>query len=203
MGQEAESPNGAGEGRNARHWQSVPEVDDQSVRAGTGRDWSEWCDLLEAWPGRTDGHATIAKHVQETYEISAWWAQTVTVGYERITGLRQPYQQADGTFSLSRSRKLAVKSETLRQVLLEDAARSELFAGQTTELRSKPLAKTIRIAIGPGVAGIGMQSVDEETTSVSVEHKRLPDASDVPEWQGYWSTWLDGLSESMKTHRPD
>ena len=190
-----EPPNAAGSG-NGRRWLSVPEVDDESVRAGTGRDWNEWCELLDAWPGHNDGHAAIAKHVQESYEIGPWWAQTVTVGYERITGLRQPYQQSDGTFSISRSRKLAINPATVREALLDDRARSELFPGQATQMVSKPSAKTIRIGIGfgPGVAGISVQPSEDDTTRISVEHKRLPDAADAPKWQEYWSTWLDGLS---------
>lgn len=192
MGEAAESSNRTGSG-NQRSWQSAPEVDDESVQAATGRSWDQWCDLIDAWPGRSDGHAAIAKFLQESYEIDAWWAQTVTVGYERITGLRQPYQQADGTFGISRSRKVLINSAALREMLLDDTARSEIFPGHLTQLLSKPSAKTIRISIGPGVAGIGMQPVDPETTRVSVEHKRLPDASDVREWQEYWATWLDGL----------
>ncbi len=190
-------------GGEARHRRSEPEVDDKSVKLGTGRDWNQWCELIDAWPGHTDGHAAIAKHVQDSYEIGAWWAQTVTVGYERITGLRLPYQQSDGTFSISRSRKLAISSGVLRERLLDDSARDELFPGQVTHLRSSRSAKTIRIEIGPGVAGIGLQAIDDETTRVSVEHKRLPDAEDAPKWQEYWSTWLDRLDRLDRRVRFD
>ena len=124
----------------------------------------------------------------------------MTVGYERITGRRQPYQQADGTFSISRSRKLALNAAALREMLLDETARRELFPGQATELRSKPSAKTIRFSIGPGVAGTGLQGIDDETTRISVEHKRLPNAEDAPKWQEYWSTWLDGLVLSPGIH---
>jgi hypothetical protein len=103
-------------------------------------------------------------------------------------------QALDGTFSISRSRKLTINPAALRQVLLDERARSELFPGQATEMVSKPSAKTIRIEIGPGVAGISVQPSEDDTTRISVEHKRLPDAAAAPKWQEYWATWLDGLS---------
>ena len=44
----------------------------------------------------------------EKYKIPGWWAQTVTVGYERIKGLRAVNQRRDGTFEANKSRTFAV-----------------------------------------------------------------------------------------------
>lgn len=63
-------------------------MSDEAVRKRTGRTWTEWVEVLDAadavrWP-----HAKIARHLYEDHEIPGWWAQMVTVGYERIRGLR-------------------------------------------------------------------------------------------------------------------
>ena len=44
----------------------------------------------------------------EKYKVPGWWAQTVTVGYERIKGLRAVGQRRDGTFEANKSRTFAV-----------------------------------------------------------------------------------------------
>src|SRR2546430_13364536 len=36
-----------------------------------------------SWP-----HRRIAAYVRQTYKVADWWCQTVTVGYERMKGLR-------------------------------------------------------------------------------------------------------------------
>ena len=54
------------------------------IRQNTGRGWDDWCDVIDAWPGRVDGHTAIATYVREDLGIGPWWGQGVTVGYERL-----------------------------------------------------------------------------------------------------------------------
>lgn len=178
-----------------RTWVAEPEMSDEVVRAATGRGWEEWCDVLDAWPGRTEGHTAIASYVRDEHGIDGWWAQTVTVGYERITGLRLRYQRADGTFSANKSRTVDVDADTLRNLLLDDAGRADLFPGIETELRSRPTSKVVRLAIGPGTAQIAIDTKGEGKVRVAVAHERLPSADEVQRWRDYWTEWLAALAE--------
>ncbi|MGI8937518.1 MAG: hypothetical protein ACR2JF_04740 [Iamia sp.] len=186
--EKAESPSG-------RTWVAEPEMSDDAIREATGRGWDEWCDLIDAWPANTDGHTAIATHVREDHGIDGWWAQAVTVSYERITGLRLPHQRADGTFSADKTRTVTVTvdAEALRALLLDDDDRRDLFPGLDTELRSRPTSKVPRIAIGPGVAQIALEQRDDGRVRISIAHERLPSADDVPQWKQYWSEWLAAL----------
>ena len=38
------------------------------------------------------GHKAIAVYLHEQQKLPAWWSQEVTVGYERIRGLREEHQ---------------------------------------------------------------------------------------------------------------
>jgi hypothetical protein len=183
----------AGAKGRQRTWIAEPELGDDAVRAATGRGWEEWCDLLDRWPGHREGHTAIATHVRDDLGIDGWWAQTVTVGYERITGLRLPYQKADGTFSAGRSRTVSVDGEALRAMLLSDADRRDLFPGHDTTLRSKPTAKSLRIGIGPGVALFSLDAKPDGRVTISVSHDKLPTPADVDEWKHYWGEWLDAV----------
>ena len=71
-----------------RTWKAEPETSDDSVSSATGRGWDDWCDLIDEWPGHADGHTAIAAYLIAEHGVDPWWAQSVTVGYERITGLR-------------------------------------------------------------------------------------------------------------------
>jgi len=179
-----------------RTWMSEPETSNDAVRAATGRGWEEWCDIIDAWPGSVDGHAPIAKHLEEQYnEVSAWWAQGITIGWERITGRRLPGEMPDGTFTANKSKTLNGDASQLRALLLDDAARNDLFPGVTTELKSDPAAKTIRIAVGPGVASFGLTDKGAGRANIAIQHARLPKVGDVDEWKFYWSEWLDAIAE--------
>lgn len=180
-------------GRSGRTWVSPPEVTSERVSDATGRDWDEWCDLIDAWPGHLDGHTAIARHLQDDHGIDGWWAQCITVGYERITGLRLPHQMADGTFSVSKTMTISLDAERLRAWLLDEDSRQDLFPGTDTDVRSRPGSKSVRLAIGPGAALFSIAERADGRSSVTVSHERLPTVDEVERWQFYWSEWLQAL----------
>lgn len=194
---ELASGDGAGDaGGGARTWVSQPELSDEAVREATGRGWDEWCDVLDAWEGRDRGHTAIAAHLIDDLEVPGWWAQTVTVGYERITGRRLPYQRSDGTFNANKSRTVSVDADALRALLLDDHARADLFPGLETELRSRPTSKVVRLGIGPGVAQIDLAPKGDGRVVISVAHERLPEPADVEAWKAYWQEWLEAVDRA-------
>jgi hypothetical protein len=179
--------------RSQREWVSEPEMAEDTLRETTGRGWDEWCDIIDAWPGKDEGHTAIATFLRDDHGVEGWWAQTITVGYERITGLRLPYQQPDGTFSAGKSRTVRADPAMLREMLLDDGDRSDLFPGVETDLRSRPTAKTLRIGIGPGTAQVMIEPLDDGRAKVAIAHDKLPTPAAVEEWKAYWTDWLEAI----------
>lgn len=178
---------------NRNGWVSEPEMSDERVAEATGRGWDEWCSIIDTDPGRDAGHSAIAAHLVQHHGVNSWWAQTVTVGYERIRGLRLKYQMTDGTFTAGKSKTVGIDNELLRKMLLVD--RDDLFPGFETELRSKPESKNVRIAIGPGTAEFTLEPTRDGRTKVTVSHAKLPTSAEVTAWRGYWADWLAALEE--------
>ena len=185
-----QAANGSG-----RTWISPPETSDEAVVAATGRSYDEWCDLIEAWPGHEEGHAAIAAYLADQHGLDGWWSQTVTVGYERISGIRLPHQQSDGTFTANKSATVTVDADMLRAALLDAADRADLFPGVLTELRSKADAKTLRMGVEPGVAQIAIDAKRDGKAKVTIQHEKLPTAEAVEEWKHFWSEWLQAIDE--------
>lgn len=192
-----------------RVWASQPEMGDDAVRAATGQGWNDWCDLIDGWPteqpdpgrDRTGwdraawDHAACARRLEADHGLDGWWSQAVTGGYERITGLRLPGQMPDGTFTANKSKTVTADEAELRRLLLDDGHRHDLFPGEHTELRSKPTSKTIRLAIGGGVAQIGLTAKDDGRTTVTVQHEKLATSEDIERWKFWWSDWLEAIDQ--------
>ncbi|MEM8924396.1 MAG: hypothetical protein AAGD35_12915 [Actinomycetota bacterium] len=182
------------DGATGRRWVAPPETSDAAVVAATGRGWNEWCDWIEASAVAEADHPAIAAHLAAEADLDGWWSQTVTVGFERITGRRLPYQRPDGTFTAGKTMTVPVDGSELRAALVSADDRAELFPGQATELRSAPTAKTIRIGIGPGVARIAVDGRPDGGTRVAIQHEKLPTFDDVDRWRHYWDEWLRALA---------
>ncbi len=180
-----------------RAWISQPEIADQRVLDATGRSWDEWCDIIDAWPQHVDGHPAVAAWLEAEHKLSGWWAQGVTVGWERITGRRLPGEMPDGTFTANKSRTVEADAAGLRRLLLDDADRADLFPGHSVALLSKPSAKAIRLGFSDSVALLSLTLKAGGRVAVSVQHSKLADADAIDEWKFYWDEWLDAIDESV------
>jgi hypothetical protein len=66
----------------------VQRIKDETVRAKTGKGWDDWYTILDVFDVKNHGHAAAAKFLQQKYGVSAWYAQSITVGYEYARDLR-------------------------------------------------------------------------------------------------------------------
>lgn len=188
---------GATAASGARSWVAQPQHSDALVREKTGRGWDEWVDAIDAGPGRAAGHTAIAEWLRGQ-GVDAWWAQGVTVGFERITGLRLPGQMPDGTFTVSRSRVVGLPPIEVRALLMDDDSRSELLPGFEATLRSKPGVKTPGFELRRdgellGRVSFAFDPASGERTNLTATHAKLPTLEEADHWKAFWAEWLAAL----------
>ena len=194
MSEQGAGPQGAVQGGAA------PDVSDERIRENTGRGWDDWVAVIDAGPGRQASHTTIAAWLVEVHGVDGWWAQGVTVGYERITGRRLPGQMKDGTFSVSRSKTLDLDGEEFRERLNDDAARAALLPGLSSAPRSKPTTKAPKFSLSDAASGeeLGILQFRLEPASegakLVVTHEKLPDSEAAEKWKQHWGDWLESLA---------
>lgn len=181
----------------ARVWIAQLDLSDESVITKTGKSLNEWCDIIEAWSGDQTDHTAVATYLRDEIGIDSWWAQGITVSFERITGKRLPYQQKDGTFTASKSRVLPMPEHELRQLFLSDEERDNLFPEQHTELLSKPDAKNLKLKLELGTAILWMEAQKNGKTKITVSHEKLPTFDDVEQCKFYWDELLGAIEENI------
>ena len=180
-------------GGGGRDWASQPQHTDAVGVERTGRDWNAWREQIEAWPGHVDGHAAVAAWLQSEHALGGWWAQAVTVGWERISGRRLAHQMEDGTFTANASATITTDEAALREMLLDEDGRADLFPGMGAELRSRPTSKNVRVGFGDTIAEVAITPKDEARLTITVQHVKLPSVDEVPHWKAFWSEWITAL----------
>ncbi len=90
-------------------------------------------------------HTQIAAHVHEKFGVSGWWSQTVTVGYERIKGLREIGQRLSGTYEASKSRTFPVAAEMLFEYFDDARKRKRWLPEAGVKVRKSSAPKSMRI----------------------------------------------------------
>ena len=169
---------------------------DAKVVEKTGRSWAEWVALLDEQRAAEMKHADIAKYVS-SLGTPSWWSQTVTVGYERIRGLRAKGQRRDGGYSVSKSRTFPVPIETLFAAFANARTRARWLKVKVT-VRSASPGKSMRILWDDQtVVLLGFLPKGESKSTVAVEHQKLPDKEAADAMKNAWAEHFDGLAELL------
>jgi hypothetical protein len=77
--------------------------------------------------------------------VPDWWAQTVTVGYERIKGLRMVGQRRDGSFEANKSKTFPVPLARLYRAFHDPRTRARWLPGVDLTVRTATRGKSMRI----------------------------------------------------------
>jgi hypothetical protein len=172
-----------------------PGMSDGAVRRGTGKSWDEWFAILDAWNGTAHNHTEIARHVYETYGIDGWWAQGVTVGYERARGMRALHERPDG-FSMNASKTFPVPVERLFAAFVAEEERVQWLEGVELRNRTNQPNKSGRFDVLPGDQRLAANFTAKGPgkSSVALQMERLPSAEELERQRALWKAQLGHLA---------
>ncbi|MEM7587879.1 MAG: hypothetical protein AAF560_31110 [Acidobacteriota bacterium] len=111
-------------------------MSDQAVESKTGRTWKQWTHELDRVDAASKPHREIASWVGEHYDVSLWWAQSITVGYERIKGLREIGQRREGSYDANKSKTFPVPLAKLYDAFHDEATRARWLPDAAPAVRT-------------------------------------------------------------------
>jgi hypothetical protein len=120
--------------------------------------------------------------------VDGWWAQGVTVGYERARGLRAPGQRRGGLFEATASKTVAVPVDRLYEAFADPAQRERWLPGASVEVRTARPGKSIRAGWDDGSTRlvIGFTARGDAKSQVALVHERIPDAETAERLKAFW-----------------
>ncbi len=169
-------------------------IGDAAVKAQTGCGWERWVKALDRVAAHTWPHRRIAEYVHEKYKLSGWWAQTVTVGYERIKGLRAIGQRRDGRFEATKSKVFGVPLGRLYRAFSHARTRAKWLPGVALKIRTRTPEKYMRLAWPDQTSVLlGFSGKGAAKSQVQIQHEKLPDRAAATRMKQYWAERLTAL----------
>jgi uncharacterized protein YndB with AHSA1/START domain len=151
-------------------------------------------DALDHVNAHTWPHRSIAEYVQEKFGVRDWWAQTVTVGYERIRGLRDIGQRRGGSYEATKSRTFPVPVARLFAAFGEARRRARWLPGIKLMVRKATPDRSVRMTWPDGTSvEVWLTAKGRDKSSAQVAHRRLPSRESAAEIKLFWSERLDAL----------
>jgi hypothetical protein len=178
-------------------------MSDDTIVAKTGRTWHEWARVLDADDAAAMPHRDIAALVHGKHGVGDWWAQTVTVGYERIKGLRERGQRRSGAYEAGKSKTFNVPVKALFKAWADDATRRRWLDGVESTVRTATAPKSLRLQWPDGtIVVVGFTAKTEAKSAVALTHTKLRDKAASDKAKKYWTDRLDALASLFATSIP-
>ena len=169
-------------------------MSDEAVKAKTGCTWERWVWALDAVKAHQWPHSAIARYVHDKYKTPSWWTQMVTVGYERIRGLRERGQRRSGDYRTSKSKTLPASLSRVYRAFSQPRMREHWLPGVGLTIRRATPNKYLRITWEDGSSvNAGFTSKARSKAQVALEHGKLASREAADRMKRYWSERLDAL----------
>jgi hypothetical protein len=177
-----------------------PGLSDESIRRGTGRGWNDWLRDLDAWGAVGRTHTEIARYVAATYPVTGWWAQSITVGYERARGLRGVHQTSRG-FEVSVSRTLPLGPADAWPWLIGGDRRHRWIEDMSLEVAANREFRWLRFARSAdgSMVRLTLDPKGDERSVLTVTQSGLAGAADVAARRATWRERLGRLTALLGT----
>jgi hypothetical protein len=177
---------------------AVAGMSDETIKAKTGCTWERWVYALDRRGAEQMSHGEVAALINEKDKVDGWWSQMVTVGYERIKGLRARGQRLDGTYEASKSRTFNVPVTKLFEAWADAGVRSRWLNGESVKVRTAASPKSMRLdSTDGGIVAVWFTPKGKSKSSVALAHTKLPDRATADRLKQYWSERLDALGEVL------
>lgn len=198
---------------------------DDTIHARTGKTRKDWYSIIDAFDCRTKGHKATAEYLQQFHKVDAWYAQGLTVEYERDHGIREVGQRCDGMFAATVSRTINVPIQRVWDAWADSAQVSKWFTTNANQdfreggmydngdgdrgiyKRIVPLKRLIftweneKHCPGTRVA-IDFVSKGESKTGIVITHEKLADKAGSDEMKMGWNWALTSLKSYLETGTP-
>ncbi len=188
-------------------------VSDAKALEKTGHALAHWFEVLDRLGAVEKGHTAAARHLHDTHHVPGWYAQGITVAYERARGVRTLNQRGDGAYEVSVSKVVAggvgdvieafaanrrrrwmkgvdVRLQRALAAALDDGGSKGFVvrADGQGRLRYKWDGTTVQFYLAAKAGKV----------SVVVVNTQLPRAAMVDERRTQWKTALNALAERLR-----
>lgn len=168
-------------------------ISSDAVKKATGKSWNDWIKLLDKAGAKEMTHKEIAQMVYDKHEISGWWSQMVTVGYEQATGKRIKHQVSDG-YSISVSKTFDAPVSKLYDYFSKPALRKK-WLSEKVSIRTETKDKSMRMnwEDGKTILSINFYPKNSKKAQVVVQHEKLPGKTTAEKMKKFWKGKLETL----------
>ena len=189
-------------------------VSEKSVLEHTGHSLDHWFAVMDAFGAADKGHTATAAHLYQDHGIPGWYAQGITLAFERARGLRQVNQSCTGDFQVSVTKSVAASVAEVVDALTNPERRAAWLEGadpglaealgaaftgpKPKEVKTKGSDNAwLRYPWGDSRIEIRITGKPKGGASVVADNQKLDGPEHVEQRRAEWRAALEGLHKHL------
>ncbi len=116
-------------------------LSDAKALEKTGHGLDHWFAVLDWFGGVEKGHTASARHLRDAHKVDGWYAQGITVAFERSRGVPAVNQRCDGEYDVSVSKVMSAGVADVIRALPLQVGRHHRAAPSAPEARRQGFAR--------------------------------------------------------------
>ncbi len=164
-------------------------VSDEAVKKATGKTWDSWFALLNKAHAKQMNHSEIAHFLSTKYIKNGWWAQMVTVEYERVQGKRKINENKDG-FLVAVHKTVDLPVSKLEKVWQKVLLMPVVQKRKLMNLDSKTKRRMLHYKADVGSVVVYFDERGKDKSRIMVESMKLPSKQSVEQNRLFWKKIL-------------
>lgn len=186
---------------------ATPSVSDAKVVESTGKSLQDWYRVLDDWGAKEKTHKEIAAYLYDEHGVTGWYAQSITVEYERERGLRGVGQACDGDWKFAYTRVVAAEPNRIWEVVrpLVEAGHDGEHATGATDVEVKRDEPANRFLGWGDFDGLSRCRIDiavggrpDGKSTVTVDVQKVPTAEEQARLKTLWQDRLKFVKSSCE-----
>lgn len=187
----------------------------------TGKTWDQWIRILEKQGAQRWKYGEIVNFLVQQFEVSAWWSQIVTQGFEIKLGRRVEGRNQKGLYSVTLTKSIHVPAKTIWDWMVSDSGQNEwlrplsnfdFLRGQEFEVEGgffgkiRSIKSPVRIRMSwqdaewtkPSIVQIWLLARPKGRATLVISHSDLPSARLRIHYRQYWQDHLLQIKERLE-----
>jgi hypothetical protein len=174
-------------------------MSDAAIKKATGCNWEKWVSCLDYVGAQDWSHRAIADYVHTEFKVKDWWTQTVTVGYERIKGLRAIGQRRDGGFEANKSKTVNASAAAVFKAFAHARVRKQWLPGVGITVKKATPNRSVRMKLDDGTPVEVWIVAKGKKTSAQLSQRKLASKEEADLRKAFWAERLTALQDTLES----
>ena len=168
-------------------------VSDEKLLAETGKNWTEWFDIIEKLMLQFKSNKPTAKLLSQEFGLEDYWARTIIDSFD-CCNVSLPHETKNSDYEISATLTIEAPLHIVEQGFTDVSLR-RMWLPEINEFKKYNTGKNVRFEwTDETIVNVNFYPKNAKKCQVSLQHTKIKDQEHIEHFKKEWKTRLELLA---------